>query len=174
VDGFAMMPNFTFGQAMSVYTGQNVGARKLDRVTKGVKQGGLMAALFSTVITIVLLFGGHILFGFFTDTQSLIDLAVRMMRIMAVGYICISVTQVLGGVMRGAGDTVTPMWISIISTIIIRVPLAYWLAHLTKTPEFPHGQPIALFGSLMISWVLGMVISIIVFSIGRWKKKMIS
>ena len=32
VDGFAMMPNFTFGPAMTTYTGQNVGARRLDRV----------------------------------------------------------------------------------------------------------------------------------------------
>ena len=39
VDGFAMMPNFSFGQAMSVYTGQNVGAGKYDRVNKGMKQG---------------------------------------------------------------------------------------------------------------------------------------
>ena len=172
VDGFAMMPNFTFGQAMSVYTGQNVGAGKYDRVFKGVKQGGLIAAAFSTCITVVLLFFGHFLFDLFTDTPELIDLAVSMMRIMAVGYICISVTQVLGGVMRGAGDTVSPMWISIISTILIRVPVAYLLAYLTKNEAYPHGQPIALFGSLMISWVLGMVISIVVYAIGKWKKKM--
>ena len=172
VDGFAMMPNFTFGQAMSVYTGQNVGAGKYDRVFKGVKQGGLIAAAFSTCITIVLLFFGHFLFDLFTDTPELIDLAVSMMQIMAVGYICISVTQVLGGVMRGAGDTVTPMWISIISTIMIRVPVAYLLAHLTRNETYPDGHPIALFGSLMISWVLGMVMSVIVFAIGKWKKKM--
>lgn len=174
VDGFAMMPNFTFGQAMSVYTGQNVGAGKYDRVTKGVKQGGLLALSFATVITVVLLFFGRYLFDFFTDTQELIDLANRMIRIMAVGYICISVTQVLGGVMRGAGDTVSPMWISIASTIAIRVPVAYLLAYLTRNPEFPHGQPISLFGSLMISWVLGMVLSVIVYSLGKWKKKMLS
>ena len=174
VDGFAMMPNFTFGQAMSVYTGQNVGAGKFDRVDQGVKQGGIMAAGFATVITIILLFFGKFLFGFFTETQALIDLAVRMMRIMAVGYICISVTQVLGGVMRGAGDTVTPMWISMISTIVIRVPLAYVLAHFTTSEAYPHGNPISLFLSLMISWTLGMIITVIVFRIGNWRKKMLA
>ena len=172
VDGFAMMPNFSFGQAMSVYTGQNVGAGKYDRVTSGVKQGAVIAVSFSTVITIILLFCGKILFGFFTDTPELIDLAVRMIRIMAVGYICVAVTQVLGGVMRGAGDTVTPMWVSIIQTIAIRVPIAYIIAYFTKSAEYPHGNPVALFGSLMISWALGMIISIIVFSLGKWKKKM--
>jgi putative MATE family efflux protein len=172
VDGFAMMPNMTFGQAMSVYTGQNVGAGKLDRVNKGTKQGAILALSFAAAITLVLLFLSPYLFAFFTETEFLIALATRMIRIMAVGYICIAVTQVLGGVMRGAGDTVTPMWISIISTIIIRVPLAYFLASLTVTDAYPHGQPIALFGSLMISWVLGMVLSIIVFAIGKWRKKM--
>ena len=172
VDGFAMMPNFTFGQAMSVYTGQNVGAGKFDRVTKGVKQGSILAASFATAITVILLIFSPTLFGFFTKTESLIDLASRMIRLMAVGYICVSVTQVLGGVMRGAGDTVTPMWVSIISTIIIRVPTAYLLAYLTRSAEYPHGNPAALYGSLMISWTLGMVISVIIFSIGKWKKKM--
>ena len=172
VDGFAMLPNMTFGQAMSVYTGQNVGAGKYDRVHQGVKQGTAIGLIFSATITGILLIFGKYLFDIFTDTAALIDLATRMMRLMAVGYICISVTQVLGGVMRGAGDTTTPMWVSMVSTILIRVPVAYGLAYLTRTPDFPHGQPIALFSSLMISWTLGMVISIIVFSTGRWKKKM--
>ena len=172
VDGFAMLPNMTFGQAMSVYTGQNVGAQKFDRVHKGVKQGGLIAAAFSAVITLILMFLSPVLFGFFTDTPELIDLATRMIRLMAVGYICVSGTQVLGGVMRGAGDTVSPMWISIISTFIIRIPVAYLIAHLTKSAAYPHGQPVALFGSLMFSWVMGMVLSVIVFAIGKWKKKM--
>ena len=173
VDGFAMLPNLTFGQAMSVYTGQNVGAGKYDRVTKGVKQGTLIGLAFSATITGVLLIFGKHLFSIFTTTTELIDLATRMIRLMAVGYICVSVTQVLGGVMRGAGDTTTPMWVTLISTIALRIPVAYGLAYLTRTPEFPHGQPIALFSSLMISWTLGMVISIIVFSIGKWKKKML-
>lgn len=172
VDGFAMMPNMTFGQAMSVYTGQNVGARKYDRITMGVKQGSMMALGTSAVITVILLFFGKHLFGIFTETQELIDLAVRMMRILAVGYLCIAVTQVLGGVMRGAGDTVTPMWISIISTIILRIPVAYGLAYLTRSDAYPNGSPVALFTSLLTSWSIGMIISIIVFSIGKWKNKM--
>ncbi len=172
VDGFAMMPNFSFGQTMSVYTGQNVGAGKYDRVSDGVKQGGLISLAFSTTITIVLLVWGKHLFGFFTDTPELVDLAVRMMRIMAVGYIGVSITQVLGGVMRGAGDTVTPMWISIISTIVLRVPMAYAIAHFTVSEVYPNGHPFALGGSLLISWTLGAVMSVVVYLMGRWKKKM--
>ena len=163
VDGFAMMPNMSFGQAMTVYTGQNVGANKWHRVHQGINQGIYIAEAVSASITLVLLFLNRYLFAIFTDTPELIELAGQMMRIMAVGYIAISVTQVMGGVMRGAGDTVTPMWISICTTVALRIPVAYAIAYLTRSEAFPHGHPFALSASLLISWCSGMIISIIAY-----------
>ena len=163
VDGFAMMPNMSFGQAMTVYTGQNVGAHKWHRVHQGINQGCYIAQAFSGVITLVLLFLNRYLFAIFTDTPELIELAGQMMRIMAVGYIAISVTQVMGGVMRGAGDTVTPMWISIGSTLLLRLPVAYGIAYLTRSAAWPHGHPFSLSASLLVSWTMGMVISVIAY-----------
>ena len=160
VDGFAMMPNMTFGQAMSVYTGQNVGAGKLDRVDQGLKEGTAMAVGFACTITVCLLLFGKYMFDLFTDTPELIELAYRMMRIMAGGYITIAVTQVLGGIMRGAGDTVTPM------------PTAYILAWYTRCEAWPIGRPEALSISLLVPWVMGAVISAIVFRRGSWRRKM--
>ena len=172
VDGFAMMPNFSFGQAMSVYAGQNVGACRYDRVHKGVGQGTAIALSFSTVITVVLLFLNKYLFAIFTETTALIDLAGQMMRIMAVGYLAVSISQVLGGIMRGMGDTVTPMWISIVSTVVLRVPIAYILAFFTRSAEYPHGHPFSLSISLLISWTMGMVITVIAYRFGRCRKKL--
>ena len=171
VDGFAMMPNMSFGQTMSVYAGQNVGAGRLDRVQQGTKQGLLMAVGFSAAITAILLLFGHFLFDLFTDTRELMDLAVRMMRIMAVGYICVAVTQVLGGVMRGCGQTLPPMWITMLTTIVLRVPTAYTLAFLTRCEAWPNGRPEALSASLLISWSMGALVSWLVFRRGGWKKK---
>ena len=171
VDGFAMMPNFSFGQAMSVYTGQNVGAGKYDRVQKGVRQGSLIAQTFAIVIVVVLLFLNKYLFGIFTTTEALIDLAGRMMRIMAVGYIAVSITQVLGGVMRGCGNTVTPMWISILTTVALRIPIAYGLAHMTRSAEYPNGHPFSLSISLLSAWTLGMLFSVIAFRFGKTRKQ---
>ncbi len=170
VDGFAMMPNFTFGQAMSVYTGQNVGAGKWDRVHKGLKQGIFISQSFSFVIVIALLFLNKYLFAIFTTTESLIILAGQMMRIMAVGYIAVSVTQVLGGVLRGCGNTVAPMWISIITTVLLRVPLAYVLAYFTKSAEFPNGHPFALSISLLATWIIGMLMSALYYHFGKTQK----
>lgn len=171
VDGFAMMPNFSFGTAMTTYAGQNVGAGEYERVSKGAKQGTLMAMGTSAVIVaLILLFGRHLM-KIFTNTPELVELSMNMMRILAIGYVAVAVTQTLSGVMRGAGDTITPMWISMVSTIIIRVPLAYGLVHLTKTPEFPQGQRACIFVSLLMSWVLGAVITSIFYKRGKWKEK---
>jgi putative MATE family efflux protein len=171
VDGFAMMPNFSFGSAMTTYAGQNIGARKMDRVDKGTKQGTMVAAGVSTVITIIILSFGKYLMGIFTETKELVDLSMHMMRILAVGYIAMAVTQSLSGVMRGAGDTMTPMWISLITTVVLRVPVAYGIAYFTRSAEYPTGRPEAIFISLLTAWTMGAIITTLFFKKGNWRKK---
>ncbi|MBQ8369191.1 MAG: MATE family efflux transporter [Clostridia bacterium] len=171
VDGFAMMPNFSFGTALTTYAGQNVGAGLYDRVTKGAKQGTLMAVGTSTAITVIILIFGKFLMGLFTDTAELINLSYDLMKILAVGYIAVAVTQSLSGIMRGAGDTMTPMWISLITTVAIRVPIAYAISYLTRTPELPYGQSICIQISLLLSWLIGALLTVIFYRLGKWKTK---
>ncbi len=171
VDGFAMLPNFSFGTAMTTYAGQNIGARDMDRVMKGAKQGTVLAVGTAAVLTGVILLLGKPLMGIFSDTVSLVDLSYKMMCIISVGYIAMAVTQSLSGVMRGAGDTLTPMWISLLTTVAIRVPVAYGLAYLTRTPELPNGRQESVFISLLCSWVLGALLTTFFYLRGKWKKR---
>ena len=172
VDGFAMLPNFSFGTAMTTYAGQNIGAKKTDRVIKGAKQGTILAVLTSTTLTVLILIFGKQLMGIFTETQELVNLSRHMMGIIAAGYIAVAVNQSLSGVMRGAGDTMTPMWISLVSTVAIRVPVAYGIAFLTRSPEYPNGREESVFISLLVSWILGAFITIAFYLKGNWKKKL--
>lgn len=64
VDGFAMMPNFSFGTAMTTYAGQNAGAKQYDRINRGAKQGTLIAMGVSAAITGLILIFGKYLMGF--------------------------------------------------------------------------------------------------------------
>lgn len=171
VDGFAMMPNFSFGNAMTTFAGQNIGANRLHRVDEGTKQGTLIAVMVSTIITLLLLTFGRSLMGIFTDTEELVDLSMRMMQILALGYIAMAVTQSLSGVMRGAGDTMTPMWISLITSVIIRVPIAYGIAYSTRSLNYPTGRPESVFISLLLSWVLGAMMTAILYKKGKWREK---
>lgn len=174
VDAFAMMPNFTFGNAMTTFSGQNIGAKKIDRVEKGSKDGVKISVAVSIVITTIILIFGKNLMRIFTDTTELVDLSMHLMRILSLGYVAMAVTQSLSGVMRGAGDTITPMWISLITSVIIRVPVAYGLAYLTRSEAYPTGRPESTFIALLICWILGATITTIFFKRGKWKNKVIN
>jgi Na+-driven multidrug efflux pump len=122
------------------------------------------------VITGCILLFGRSLMSIFTNTQELVELSMRLMSILAIGYIAMAVMQSLSGIMRGAGDTVTPMWISIFMTVVLRVPLAYGLCWLTRSELHPNGRQECMFISLLLSWVIGTVITAVFYKKGRWKK----
>ena len=70
----------------------------------------------------------------------------------------------------------TPMWISVVTTVIVRVPVAYGLEFLTR-PEggaMGSGNPDPLFLSLLISWVVGALLTTAAYLRGSWKKKAIT
>jgi len=171
VDGFAMMPNFSFGMAMTTYTGQNVGAGKLERVRQGARQGTLMAVGVAVVMTSAVLIFGRAIMSLFTQTEIIIDTGMRLIRILSLGFIAMAVTQSLSGVMRGAGDAMTPMWISLLVSVALRVPLSYWLVDLSRTPDNPAGRPEMIYYAMLATWVTGALVNLLAFRYGRWRRK---
>ena len=171
VDGFAMMPNVSFSTAMTTFAGQNVGAKKYDRLFVGARQGTFLAIGVSSVITLILLAFGKDIMHLFTDTNELINFSYKFMTYISFGYVVFAITQALSGVLRGAGDTVSPMWISIITSVIIRVCLAYILVYFTKSEANPNGIPEVLYISLLLSWISGSILTMLVYRFGNWRKK---
>ena len=162
IDGLIMMPIFSYGNAITVYTGQNIGAGKVDRVSSGVKQCATVAAATAIVmLSLVLLFGHHIA-GAFTDIQEVIDLSIVMLRILAVGYLTLSVGMVLWGAVRGAGDAMSPLWGALFQVIFLRIPTAYLFVYLMGVPE-------ALMYSMLVGWVSNLAIAAFVYRRGKWR-----
>ena len=168
-----MLPNFSFGQAMGTYAGQNVGAGRMDRLKTGTRQGTLMAVLTAVVLVpLIILFGPYLMGLFAPGNTELIGLAMGMMYILAAGYIAMAVTQSLQGVIRGAGDTTSPMWITITTTVLVRVPLAYGLVALTRAAGAARlTQEKMTFVSLLAVWLLGALLTTAVYFKGNWRKK---
>lgn len=173
VDGYAMLPNFSFGQAMGTFAGQNVGAGRLDRLKTGTRQGTAMTVITSLILVpLIILAGPYLMDLFAPGNTELINLAMGMLYILAFGYIAVGVTQSLQGVIRGAGDTMTPMWITILNTVFLRIPLAYGLVALARhLGASVIVQERMIFVSLLVIWVNGAIVSTIVYFKGRWRKK---
>ena len=167
----AAIPNFTLGTAMTTYAGQNVGALKIGRMRQGTKEGLKIGVTTSVVLVGLILTFGKTLMGLFTNTEEVINVSYEMMCILSIGYIGVAINQILSGTIRGAGDTMTPMWIALITTTLIRLPIAYGMAYFTKSETLPTGEPRSIYYSLVIAWVLGAIITAIIYKIGYWAKR---
>jgi putative MATE family efflux protein len=163
IDGLVMMPNFSFGNAMTVFAGQNMGANKPERVALGTKQCTLLALGTAFVLVVILMLFGRQIAGWFTDIDEVLDMSVRFLRILAVGYLAFSINVVLWGTIRGAGDAMTPMWAAMLNTVAIRVPSAFLFVRWMGRPE-------ALIYSLLLGWVSLTLLAVISFRIGKWRK----
>ena len=177
VDGFAMLPNFTFGLAISTYIGQNIGAGRTDRIRPGEIAVLKLALGCALVLVVALLIWGKNLIGMFINQSNtdpdvyanVMDLGGMALKILSVGYLAMAISQIYGGILRAAGDTMSPMYISIVTTVVFRVPIAYGLAYLTRSPEWEHGHPYALFISLLAAWLIGALLTYLRFRQGKWK-----
>jgi Na+-driven multidrug efflux pump len=157
--------------AIATYVGQNIGANRMDRVQEGTRAIVRVMLLTSLGLVACLLVFGEGLLGMFTNTGEVIDLGVRMLRTLSLGYIAMGFSQVFAGIMRGAGDTMPSMWIALFTQVAIRVPLAYTLAYMTRSPVRPHGSPDAIFYSLLATWTIGAVATYLWYRKGTWKEK---
>ena len=79
---------------MTTFIGQNVGARKYDRLHKGAVQGAKLA-FTSIVLTCAILLFGRSMLGIFTNTQEVIDLGMNIMYILVLGYLAMGLTQTM-------------------------------------------------------------------------------
>ncbi len=178
VDGFAVLPAFTFGLAISTYIGQNIGAKKTDRLKSGEHSALILAFGFSLVVVAALVLFGKQFIAFFINEENtdplvyhnIVTLGGRGLRILAVGYIAMGMLQIYGGILRAAGDTVSTMVISMITTVAVRVPLAYAIAFFNKSEEWPNGHPDAIFFSLLVSWLFNAGLTYLRYWQGKWKK----
>lgn len=165
IDGLAMIPSMIFGQALGTFVGQNLGAGKYERVKRGLKATLFYSVIISILVTIVVAFFKYNLMRLFTDTEAIVEIGAQYLLIVSSCYIIFSLMFSLNGVMRGAGDTLVPMFITLFSLWIIRVPFAAILS--TKYGE------IGIWISVPLAWSVGTIFSFIYYRTGNWKKKVI-
>ncbi|KAF0198732.1 MAG: drug/sodium [Bacteroidetes bacterium] len=163
IDGLAALPAMNFGQALSTYTGQNIGANLISRVKHGFVATMNMSGIVAIVTSgLVMLFRTELM-TLFTNDMNVIEIGARYLLIVSGFYLFFSSMFVIGGVMRGAGDTIIPMFITLFSLWIIRIPLA---AILSK-----HIGVDGIWWAIPLAWFMGMALSYIYYKKGKWKTK---
>jgi len=163
IDSFAVMPAMNFSAAISTFVGQNIGANKYDRIGRGLKSTLLMINLISITVTIIAVIFAGPLFSLFTDSLEVIEIGKQYIYIVTPFYVVFSTMFILNGVLRGAGDTLIPMIITILALWFIRLPASWLLSEEFGSNGIWWGIPIA--------WLFGVIASYFYYLSGKWKKK---
>lgn len=131
IDGFAILPVMSYSMALTTFTGQNMGAKKYDRVKQGAKTGILMSVITIVCISALLLMLGPNVLAIFSSDPTVINYGLYMMHVLAPGYIFLAISHAFNGIIRGAGITTVPMIVMVTCWCGLRMA---WI--LTSVPLF--------------------------------------
>jgi Na+-driven multidrug efflux pump len=163
IDFIAMIPAMSFSQALSTFVGQNIGAGKTERIRSGLISTVRMSGGVTIISTVVILLCGQLIMSLFTKDSEVIRIGTQYLTIVSIFYAFITLMFIYNGVMRGAGDTLLPMFFSLISLWIIRVPLAYILSGRIGVA--------GIWWSIPAGWFIGLALSFLYYKSGNWKTK---
>ena len=165
IDSFATMPAMAFSAAISTFVGQNIGANKNERIGKGLKATLLMISVLALTISACTVIFAEPLMRLFTNKEDyeVVAIGVSYLQIVSPFYMVFSMMFIFNGALRGAGDTLFPMFITIMALWIIRLPLSYLLSL--------HFGAIGIWWGIPIAWAFGVLASSLYYETGRWKKK---
>ena len=127
IDGFVMLPIMSFGMAAMTFTGQNLGAKKYDRVKKGAWKTLLLSVGYTLTATVLVLCFASQLLRIFSQDPVVNSYGRQVMYINMPAYILLAITQVLAGVFRGAGRSISAMVMMVSNMVGVRL-LWIWIA----------------------------------------------
>lgn len=158
IDAFAYLPVQDFGNAFSIFTAQNFGAGKTDRIRKGIRVASLTSMLFGLLISIGVFVLAEPLMTLFIDTgeTAVIAEGVRYLRIEGAFYYLIAALFLLYGLYRALGKPGMSVVLTIVS-LGIRVALAYALA------SIPLFGVVGIWWSVPIGWLLADALGLIYY-----------
>lgn len=161
IDGFAILPVMSYSMALTTFTGQNMGAKKYDRVKQGAKTGILMSVLTIVCISALLLMLGPNVLAIFSSDPTVINYGLYMMHVLAPGYIFLAISHAFNGIIRGAGITTVPMIVMVTCWCGLRMA---WI--LTSVPLF-HDIGVVFMG-WPLTWIASALWLFLYYRKGKW------
>lgn len=161
IDGFNILPVLSISMAVTTFTGQNVGANRLDRVKKGMYSSLIMVLVYTIFIGAVLLIFSHQVLGLFTHSAQVIMYGQLAMKYFCPYYFLLGILNVFAGTVRGAGKGIPPMIILLFSMCIFRI---LWI----KIALPFYSSIDGVFILYPISWLVGAILMILYTKFGKW------
>lgn len=167
IDSITILPMANMSNAISTFTAQNIGGRKVERVKKGYKVALIMIGIFCAIAAIILIFKGDNIISLFVKADSnkeVIKLGHNYLRVVSLFYFFMGLMVITNGILRGAGD-MKFFLLSTMTNLGTRVLMAYGLSLLIGVS--------AVWWAVPCGWILASTVSVIRYRSGKWKEKKI-
>ncbi|MDY3237224.1 MAG: MATE family efflux transporter [Fusobacterium perfoetens] len=162
IDGFNVLPILSLSMASTTFTGQNYGARRKDRVKKGMWITLGMGIIYSIIIGILLLIFSRPLVELFTNDEKIIQAGISAMKYFCPFYFILSMLHSLAGTVRGVGKTMPPMLILLFSMCIFRI---FWINFILPLDN--------TINNILILYPITWTIGLILMTLYTWRAKWI-
>ncbi len=164
IDMVATMPAIAIGMAATALTGQNIGARKPERIKEIFKSAMVMGTVISGVVAIFAFAFPRLILSMFIHHEPVLDIGVEYLRLVAPCYLFLSLQFVAAGIVNGAGQTLIPMLLTLVSLWVVRVPMAWFLSQHTSL------QTKGIWIAMAAGFVAAGIVNYLYYHAGRWKK----
>lgn len=165
IDMFATIPAMTFSYGLSTFVGQNIGAGRWDRASRGFRATLIVSIIMSVLLSAIIIIFSHEIMSAFTLDQDVIRMGQDYLMIVSAFYPVFAAFFITNGILRGAGDTIVPMFVTLFILWGIRIPASYIMSL--------HWGERGIWLGIPASWTAGMVITFLWYKTGRWKRKTI-
>ncbi len=135
IDVVFWMTMNSLGSAVTTFAGQNYGVGRYDRVRKSARQGAIIAVLISLPLSTLLYIYGEFILEIFVTNPEVVRIGVQMIRFLAPFYVVYIGVEIFSGVLRGMGDAILPMIITMSGVCVLRVVWILAVFPMNKTLE---------------------------------------
>jgi putative MATE family efflux protein len=129
------LPIVAFGQAMMTFAGQNTGAKKFERIEKGIRVCIITGCIYATVSAVLLIIFGKYAFGLFNEDNNVISCGIRIIKITFPFYWIYVILEVIADTIRGTGKSFSPMIIIMLNICVLRTLILAVITHFSETIE---------------------------------------
>lgn len=154
VEQLATQPALTFGLAMATYTGQNLGAGKIERIRTGIKKCVLLSVVFCIVACVlVIIFGGGLTRLFVSgspdEISQVIEASQTYLNIVSVFFWILGLLFIYRNALQGLGNAKIPLLSGFVE-LLMRVGVAFTLSKYIGYTGICLASPIAWIGATVL------------------------
>jgi len=164
VESLAFMPGWGMATAAAALVGQALGAKQVDVAEHGIRRTLLLGNGTMLLLAVAFVaFAPGIVAIFGAQNVEMVELATQAIRVSSLELFGLCSLMILGGCLRGAGDTRTPMVVTLMGTFLFRVPLTYLFALVAG------GGLRGLWLATAVDWSMRSLIMYALYRRGKWK-----